>query len=888
MEFEETGLWKSTLADRKEGEKARKARERLRVAYLSFRDRSALLAGEIARDLPQFTVHDENHLDALWRLAELVGGDELDLTPTEAFVFGGAVLIHDLGMAVAAYPEGKDSIKQLDIWKDEVVIVLEKQLGRKPTAEEARSPGPEVEHEATAIVLRELHAAHAQELALVSWKDEQSQQTYHLLDDADVRTHYGHAIGQIAHSHWLSIPCLRETLDKRVGALTFCPDNWTVDLLKIACLVRCSDAAHLDERRAPGFLRVLRKPSGDSRKHWVFQEHLERPHRDGDRLVYTAGRPFPIDEADAWWQCYDQLREVDREIREADALLGDLHRSRFAIRAVANVEEPSRLVRDIPTNGWFPIDAKVKVTEIASLIKKLGGGQLYGEDFTVPLRELIQNASDAIQARRVLDRLPADWGDISVCLGKDDGGHWVEVEDTGIGMSAAVLTGPFLDFGVSYWGSDLMIQEYPGLAHKGFWSTGKYGIGFFSVFMWGERVQVRTRTIADARKDTRVLDFRSGLGIRPILRDARPVEYMNNPGTAVRVWLDITPDSPEGLLRPRRDRRQWSLEELCAWLCPGLDANLHIEELGGQRKPTIKANDWLSIPARDLVRRIQGPLPEDQGRMAKQLDEFISITDNVRVLTDSTGRIVGRACIATALTALAQLDSEISEPGVVTVGGLRSSSLFFIAGILQGVPITASRQDAIPTAQPDKLATWASEQAELSARYQLTPEQSLQTAVVVRVLGGETKGLFVAFGQNGWMTVKDIANWKDAPDEVLIIARYAVNMQPEWMKDLLLKENVLRTNPFKQRLVVSSISPAEDWPVSESQSDPQWQDTMCSLEGAIIEALSITWGCTIPQILKASKLYQHWGENRVEVGSFEGRSVKVSADIIRNPKRYGV
>ncbi len=73
--YENTNLWANTLAQRPEGDRDpdEGARERLRTAFLNLRERARLLAAEIPRDLPNFTVHDISHLDALWEMAELVG-----------------------------------------------------------------------------------------------------------------------------------------------------------------------------------------------------------------------------------------------------------------------------------------------------------------------------------------------------------------------------------------------------------------------------------------------------------------------------------------------------------------------------------------------------------------------------------------------------------------------------------------------------------------------------------------------------------------------------------------------------------------------------------------------------------------------------------------------
>jgi hypothetical protein len=100
--FENTALWRKAFAPRSEPAHDKHHRKQLRDALLGFRDRSAQLAAEIPRNHPFFTVHDITHIDALWETASLVAGPTIDLTPTEGFVLGGAILVHDLAMSIAA------------------------------------------------------------------------------------------------------------------------------------------------------------------------------------------------------------------------------------------------------------------------------------------------------------------------------------------------------------------------------------------------------------------------------------------------------------------------------------------------------------------------------------------------------------------------------------------------------------------------------------------------------------------------------------------------------------------------------------------------------------------------------------------------------------------
>ncbi len=98
LRYQLTQVWKRTLAAQKRDECA-DSRDRLRSAFIRFRERAEKLGSEIPRDLPFFTVHDITHLDALWEMVDLIIGPDYDLRPTEAFILGGAILVHDLAMS---------------------------------------------------------------------------------------------------------------------------------------------------------------------------------------------------------------------------------------------------------------------------------------------------------------------------------------------------------------------------------------------------------------------------------------------------------------------------------------------------------------------------------------------------------------------------------------------------------------------------------------------------------------------------------------------------------------------------------------------------------------------------------------------------------------------
>lgn len=92
MSFEESTLWKSSLAEQPD-DPFQEERKTLRNAYLDLRNTASQLVDNISADLRKFTIHNITHLDALWGIASEIVGKDFKLNPTEAFTLGGRVFI---------------------------------------------------------------------------------------------------------------------------------------------------------------------------------------------------------------------------------------------------------------------------------------------------------------------------------------------------------------------------------------------------------------------------------------------------------------------------------------------------------------------------------------------------------------------------------------------------------------------------------------------------------------------------------------------------------------------------------------------------------------------------------------------------------------------------
>jgi hypothetical protein len=693
-----------------------------------------------------------------------------------------------------------------------------------------------------------------------------------------------------------------------------CPNHWTINALKIACLLRVCDACHLDARRAPAFLMALRKPTGRSELHWRFQGYLQQPTVKHNRVQFTTTKAIPIEDREAWWFGYELLCQADRELNDVDSVLREEGIPPLTAHGVAGVESPERLASFLKTAGWSPVDASVRITDVGKMVATLGGEHLYGSNPTVPLRELIQNARDAVVARRVLEKREGDWGRIWVRLFERDNRHWLEIEDTGLGMSSEVMSGPLLDFGRSYWESDLAIREWPSLLSSEFEPTGKYGIGFFSVFMVADQVEVVSRRAEDGKSDTRVLEFPDGFSAHPLLRPAVASEQRNEAGTAVRLRLRRKPRERGGVLGPLRHSEcrseivsrtnPWSLRELCEWLCPALDVTLMTSD-GSHQCVAVQASDWTTIKADVLLRRTI--LNEDDRESILHAPVMQSLISHVRQILDPSGRVIARGFLWPDINFYAPRKPRSSE-GLITAGGFRGRRAPNLFGLWLGHATSANRYEASPMAadHPSQLMQWATGQAQLLAGMGLDLSLEVEAAMKVRCIGADTGSLPIALTHAGLASFHDLCARTDLPDEVVLFP--TAPWDSTWFDHALVPYDKQTSHSSRTRTTrrlnrhalpdaIGVLCPRmrgwllptgwyHDEDPMRRAKHPAWRRFWMSLWGATMEAVARAWSVSLDSMLACSDISTKRSWYIAPVGAFaDGRAIQsCEVDILRKPR----
>jgi hypothetical protein len=726
--IEDTCLWRSSLGA-KQNSPHDNHRDRLKTELLTFRSRITPIAAKIASDLPGLTVHDVSHLDRLWEAASLVAGEGYPLNPMEAFVLGGAILLHDSGLCTEAYEGGSEALYATSVWKD--ALAAEKDLRPHSSEDDKRSV-------ATFVALRHLHAKQAEALLGRSWRDPNTGDDNYLIQDVSLRKHLGQMIGRIAHSHHWNIEDIPTRLGTQFNALGEYPASWRVHPVKLACLLRCADAIHIDQSRAPDFLHALLHRQGISFAHWHAQNwmgraDLDTSDRDGETILFTSTRDFGEHDSDAWWIAFDAIDTANKEIHGCNKLLASQANSEappFKIKRIRGAGQPSLLEKHVRTRDWHPSSAMVHVGNVERVVRTLGGSQLYSDvanHLGIVLREIIQNARDAVVARREMET--EFQGRIVVRLGRDNSRWMVTIEDDGVGMSERVLLGPLIDFGNSLWSSSLVQTEFPGLRSSEFRAVGRYGIGFFSAFMVADRVIVSSRRFEEGLAQTRQLVFDGGLKLRPVLKVGKLSEH--GPQVSTRIVLSLKDGHLNddasvtmnagytlGAERGGPQKYQVPFANYLSAITVGLDVDITLTGNDGVRQEIHRKQPVSEVEREDWLRRISFL----ESRNAFHLSTFVrAVSRRLRPIMDG-GKCYGLAAIVGVADGRNLL-------GRSTVGGLLGNphqGAHDFVGFLDFEPRSVLRHPDQRLSAPDSaVKTWAMEQRLLLEAGDLTEEERL-------------------------------------------------------------------------------------------------------------------------------------------------------------------
>ncbi len=433
--YEDSYLWKRLDAHSHSPDRDRNAVDHLKSSVRHVAAQATWISTQICRHMGQYTLHQERHfLNVLSIMDSLLPTSVIDrLTPLECAFPILAAYTHDLGMALASpdhrellndstslgkrfatYRMGfSEELRHLQRWRAQLHTLSAEPPQLRANAQQRIDS---IEGHILASFLRDTHTRYNPDTRLREWlrriRDE-------VADDA--LYHYGpfnyeRNLALICASHGHPAEWLRKTLndetDRNDGFCRLLSNDEGANLAFPGLLLRLADIMDFDASRAP---RILFTHFGIDNDASILEWHKhlsvigwtlahDTPGATTPALRYEAECIHPVHQKAilAFKRSIDdELAAVREELELQCRNVPAYAVGRYGLHLPAMTEVIIHSARDPATDRpryvWHDLQFRLQQDQIRQLLL---GESLYG-DHSLCIRELIQNALDALEVREL-------------------------------------------------------------------------------------------------------------------------------------------------------------------------------------------------------------------------------------------------------------------------------------------------------------------------------------------------------------------------------------------------------------------------------------------------------------------------------------------------------
>lgn len=417
-------------------------------------DYGITLSNDINRLFPTFTLHNETHIVNVcnW-IVTLVGKEKNKLTTQDAALLVMAACCHDIGMSISvdyekALSTNPESLEWKRYFKDHYSDEAEFKKTNTISKQMIRN-----------YVRLNHHRLVEENLKLIAWPEI-------LLKNSISRS----SLARLCQSHGQAL----EELD--------CPKGTPYDFRFCAVLLRIADILDFDSSRAPESLfrhLGLHHPND-------FEAHISQL----EWMKNRAGTFGAVEDGVLPFIASFTNLQMEYEVRSyLEWVQRELTSCRDYLSKYAGTWQDFKLPREISTDSiernGYQFGKFCMTLDQDQVLTLFTGENLYG-DPSIFIRELLQNAFDAVLLRSLLDpNFTEQDGKVTVFSWTDETGNdWFRIEDNGVGMDQEIITNFFLKVGRSYYASDAFKAEKQRYASEcDYLPISRFGIGILSCFM---------------------------------------------------------------------------------------------------------------------------------------------------------------------------------------------------------------------------------------------------------------------------------------------------------------------------------------------------------------------------------------------------------------------
>lgn len=545
--------------------KAQKAEELTAFSGLNLlhiKRQAASLLGLIGQNgiFDQYTKHDISHIDEMLANLDWIIPDTTKSVMSEGdwLMIVLAVYFHDMGMLVTKDEFEARQSSGFPKFCDEVLFV-----GQSGADYKAKIDRLEPEDKERFLYQEFVRHKHAERVR--AWIMGQNKVQHGIAETVvaeiskllePLGPQFRRDLGLVCESHHLND--LADTKKYKLSQPYGNSDAATVNLQYCAVILRTADLLHITSDRTPSIeFRTINPSDPLSQQEWAKQMAVKRVRPklglneeglpDEKALRDTVEVHAFFVKEDGFFGLTSYLSYASDQLKKSHEWIGATLKHKLAKH-----EFPWRKIDDanIETEGFIR-DAFEFTIDQAKILDLLTGHTLYN-DTNVVLRELVQNAIDAIRLQHHPDS-PLLKGKVRISW--DSETRILCVLDNGTGMTQDVVNNFLLKVGSSRYQDPDFKKQYPGFS-----SISRFGIGVLSTFMIADSVEIIT--CHPEEEQARRLILRSVHGkylIRLLDKENDEVQELSPHGTMFKLRVRPSIDMPD----VTKTAKQWIVVPDC-------------------------------------------------------------------------------------------------------------------------------------------------------------------------------------------------------------------------------------------------------------------------------------------------------------------------------------
>jgi len=320
--------------------------------------------------------------------------------------------------------------------------------------------------------------------------------------------------GLIARSHGMDLRnCVDYLKEKRAQR-----DYNGLHVVYLMSLLRIADFLQIQPQRADHKILEIRKlKSPVSNSHWAVHKcikNISHANEDPEAVEINA----TPENVETYLLVSSWLSGIQAELDLTWAVLGEV----YGLYAEEKLNDLTLNLRRIRSNldekkefasSVSFIPEKIQFSTANADLLKLLVEPLYGDVPLIGLRELIQNAVDAVREFQHLCDADAKYKNlnsydlptdvlIEIEINNEELPTKISITDKGVGMDVNVVKNYFLTAGASYrkslnWKKNFEDEE----SNSKILRSGRFGVGALAAFLLGDKIQVITRSINAKEND---------------------------------------------------------------------------------------------------------------------------------------------------------------------------------------------------------------------------------------------------------------------------------------------------------------------------------------------------------------------------------------------------